>query len=397
MKNRQQLEQRFAEVSAEASEINTRAEANHRALTTVESTRITALLAEAENLHGQIAALLIEELGNAPRPRQTGPGKVGNVVAPEFKAFGEFVRTGRITNATTMTEGTSDDGGATVPALVSEQIRDIQADQGAIRKLATVMKVTQPVEVPIATTYPGAQYRVEGDARELQTVPVIKTASLPGGSLSSAISVSTYLANDSAWNMESYVATAMGKAFGVTEGESFINGAGSAGECKGILAYTLAATADGSRTWGQLEKLHSGSSGAGLTPDFLLALSVKLNPAYRKNAAFVMHPATYSTLIQTKASSSGNYLLDGASSATGLPSAWGLPVVLDVNVPVAGASSASVLCGDFRAGYCIQDVGPMFIQRDPYTSRGNIIIWGESRLYAGVVDSNAIKVGVLAA
>ena len=38
----------------------------------------------------------------------------------------------------------------------------------------------------------------------------------------------------------------------------------------------------------------------------------------------------------------------------------------------------------------------MSILRDPYTSKGNLKIRCESRLYAGVVDSNAIKVGVLA-
>lgn len=59
-------------------------------------------------------------------------------------------------------------------------------------------------------------------------------------------------------------------------------------------------------------------------------------------------------------------------------------------------SSASILCGDFRSAYCIQDVGQMSILRDPYTSKGNLKIRCESRLYAGVVDSNAIKVGVLA-
>ena len=328
------------------------------------------------------------------------PGRFGAASSTagvgDFRAFADFVRSGRIMNATTMTIGTADDGGNTVPTVVSNQIREVQSDQGAIRKLATVMQVSQPVEVPIATTLPGAQWRTETGTREDQTVPVVKTATLPGGALSSVITVSTFLANDSSWNMESYITGAIGRSFGITEGESFLNGAGTNGEVAGILNSTLAATADSSRTWGQLEKLHSGTSGAGVTADFLLALSIKLNPAYRKNAAFVMHPATYSTLLQVKASTSGNYLLDGASSASGLPTAWGLPIFLDVNVPVAGASSASILCGDFRSGYCIQDVGAMSVVRDPYTSKGNIKIWCESRLYAGVVDSNAIKVGVLA-
>ena len=392
------LQNKFVSISDKMHGLIGTAQAQSRSLTAQEAAEFDRLAADADQIKREMRAADVAATIAAPRPRKTGPGSLSNAIAPEIRAFGDFVRSGaRITNATSMTVGTSDDGGATVPTLVSDQIREVQADQGAIRKLATVMGVSQPVEVPIATTLPGAQYRVEGDAREDQTVPVTKTATLPGGALSSVISVSSFLANDSAWNVEAWITAAIGRAFGITEGESFLSGAGTNGECKGILAYTLAATADGSRTWGQLEKLHSGTSGGGITPDFLLALSVKLNPAYRKNAAFVMHPATYSTLLQTKASTSGNYLLDGASSATGLPSAWGLPVHLDVNVPVAGASSASVLCGDFRSGYVIQDVGSMSVVRDPYTSKGNIKIWCESRLYAGVVDSNAIKVGVLAA
>jgi HK97 family phage major capsid protein len=402
------LQQQLVDLSEASQKLQAKIDAEGRGPTHAESAEMERILADFDGVKLRLGAARIDAMSREPMPRKappanparftnTGTPRFGATTTTEISAFGDFVRTGRIMNATTMTEGTADDGGNLVPTLVSDQIREVQADQGAIRQLATVMKVAQPVEVPIATTYPGAQYRVEGDTREAQTVPVIKTASLPGGSLSSVVSVSTYLANDSAWPMEKYVVGALGKAFGVTEGESFINGGGTAGECKGILSYTLAATADSSRTWGQLEKLHSGSSGAGITPDFLLALSVKLNPAYRKNAAFVMHPATYSTLLQNKASSSGNYLLDGASSATGLPSAWGLPVYLDVNVPVAGASSASILCGDFKSGYCIQDVGSLSVLRDPYTSKGNILIWAESRVYAGVVDSNAIKVGVLAA
>ena len=216
-----------------------------------------------------------------------------------------------------MTVGTSDDGGATVPTLVSDQIREIQADQGAIRKLATVMGVSQPVEVPIATTLPGAQYRVEGDAREDQTVPVTKTATLPGGALSSVISVSSFLANDSAWNVEAWITAAIGRAFGITEGESFLSGAGTNGERKGILVYTLAATAERVPHMGRLAKSHSVRRG-GITSHLPPRAVGGAEPVDRKNAAFVMHPATYSFRLQRRRSTSGNYLLDGASFVSAL-------------------------------------------------------------------------------
>jgi HK97 family phage major capsid protein len=398
----EEMKQELVRLSAEAQQIQQAADQHGRPLTASERVAVDASLNRFEDLTADVKRKeridSASNVLNAPQPRKTGPGSITNSATPEIKAFGDFVRSGaRITNATSMTVGGTDDGAGLVPSIVSNQIREVQASQGAIRRLSTVMAVSQPVEIPIATSLPGAQYRVEGDAREDQVVPVVKTATLPGGALSSVITVSTFLANDSAWPMESWISSAIGRSFGVTESESFVNGTGTLGESKGILAYTQAATADSSRAWGTLEKLHSGSSGAGLTPDFLLQLSIRLAPAYRANASFVMHPATYSTLLQTKAATSGAYLLDGAASATGLPSAWGLPIHLDVNVPVAGASSASILCGDFKAGYLIQDVGPMSCVRDPYTSKGNIKIWCESRLYAGVVDSNAIKVGVLAA
>ncbi len=105
------------------------------------------------------------------------------------------------------------------------------------------------------------------------------TAELPGGAMSSVIPISDYLMNDSAWNMEQYVTGAIGCSFGVTEAAASISGTGPNGQVAGILSYTLAATADSSRTRGRLEKLHGGTSGGGITPDFLLALSVRLNPA----------------------------------------------------------------------------------------------------------------------
>lgn len=409
-----QLRSRLGEIHAQADTIVRMAEREKRSLTEMESAKVNELTREFKSIEASIGVEEASAVVNASQGRIVAPYTPGaspfnptNTSRPgsseEGQSFAVWAMTGRglatsTRNASSMTiAGGTDDGAATVPTIVSNQLREIQADQGAIRRLANVMGVGQPVELPIATSLPGAEWRTETDTRQDQTVPVVKRATLPGGHLSSIIPISTDLLNDSAWNMEAYIISAIGRAIGLTEAAGFLSGTGADGQVKGILSHTLAATADSSRAYGTLEKLHTGSSGAGLTPDFLMALSVKLNPAYRKNASYVMHPATYSSLLQTKAATSGNYLLNASASGTGLPSIWGLPVHLDVNVPVIAADAAAVLCGDFRAGYTIEDIGAMKVVRDPYTAKGFVKVWVETRLLAGVVDSNAIKVGVASA
>ena len=398
----QTLQERLVQLSQKAGEIQAKADAECRGLTRVEQSEIDSNLSAFDETKARLATEMMNAEISRPRPRKTGPEAVttrfGSTGA-EFKAFGDFVKSGaRIMNATSMTVGGgADDGAGTVPTVVSNQIREVQKDFGAVRQLANVMQTAQPVQVPIATTLPGAQWRVEGNTREGQTVPVVKTATLAGGALSSVITVSNWLVNDSAWNMEQYITGAIARAFGITEAAAFLNGTGADGQVKGILQYDLAATADASRAYGTLEKLHTGSTSGGVTADFLLSLSVKLDPSYRKNAVVILNPATYASLLSEKATGGGGYILTAGSSAGFLPPLWGMPVFLDVNMPVEAENAPAAIVADLRAGYTIQDVGPMSTVRDPYTSKGNILLWCESRLYAGVVDSNAIKVGYCAA
>ena len=62
---------------------------------------------------------------------------------------------------------------------------------------------------------------------------------------------------------------------------------------------------------------------------------------------------------------------------------------------MVAAGSASVLVGDFKAGYLITDIGrPTFIV-DNVTSKGNTLFYVENRVGGAVVDSNAIKVMTL--
>ncbi len=97
----------------------------------------------------------------------------------------------------------------------------------------------------------------------------------------------------------------VGTQLGVTEATAFISGNGTA-KPKGVLACTLALTADSTRAFGSLQNLKSGASGD-FDADDLIDLLYTLAPPYRKNASFVMHPSTAAFVRKLKASTSGQY------------------------------------------------------------------------------------------
>ena len=66
-------------------------------------------------------------------------------------------------------------------------------------------------------------------------------------------------------------------------------------------------------------------------------------------------------------------------------------------MPTIAANSLSIAFGDFQAGYLIADRKGMTLLRDPFTSRGNVILYVTKRVGGALIDSEAIKVMKFAA
>jgi HK97 family phage major capsid protein len=313
--------------------------------------------------------------------------------APEMKAFDKFLRTGeRETKG--MTLGTDPDGGYAATEQLADAIVSVGAEQGAIRKLSRLFTPkTADFRIPISPTRAGAGRTTETGTRAATAIPGLASVHPPSGGIYAVAPVSNWLLNDASYNIAAFVIDSIGEQFGVTESADFVTGDG-VNKAAGFLSGALAATADATRAFGTVEKLHAGST-TDFDIDDLIDLLGKLAPRYRKNAAFVMHPDTETYVRKLKSATSGEYYWQPSVAAGVPPTLLGIPSHVDVNMPTIASAAGVVAIADWSKFYAVEDVGETTIIRDPYTSKGNTLFYVEKRVGGAVVDSNAGKVLVM--
>jgi HK97 family phage major capsid protein len=246
----------------------------------------------------------------------------------------------------------------------------------------------------IATNFAGTEWLAETGTRNNTATPSLARVKPPSGGLSAVAPISNWLLNDSFYDAAAFVEESIGQGIGLAESAAFISG-DTVHKPSGILTSPIAAGADSSRAFGTLERLASGYAST-LDLDGLINLLYALAPQYRARAAFVMNPSTVSAVRKIKTTT--NEYVWSPSAAAGQPATLlGVPCLEDVNMPTVGSNAYAVLCGDFTAGYTIIDIGPTMLIRDPFTSKGNTLIYVEKRIGGCVTDSNAIKVMQIAA
>ncbi len=179
--------------------------------------------------------------------------------------------------------------------------------------------------------------------------------------------------------------------FAKAEGAAFVGGSGS-GRPKGFLTQPTAATADGTRAFGTLQYLASGTAGdfSASPQERLIDLVQALRAPYRQGASFVMNAATLARIRKFKTS-------DGAfvwapSLAAGQPATLlGYPVIEAEDMPDIAANALSIAFGNFRAGYLIAERAETVILRDPYSNKPFVNFYATKRVGGCVTNSEAIK------
>lgn len=176
------------------------------------------------------------------------------------------------------------------------------------------------------------------------------------------------------------------------EAEALHNGNG-VGKPRGFTTYTTAATADSARTFGVIEHIPTGASGAFGTDkaDVLIKAVDALAPRYRQNARWLMNRATMGAIRRIKESSTDAYMLQPNLQLGAPETLLGYPVVVSDNVPSIAADSLSVWFGDWQQAYCTVRMPGMRLLRDPYSSKGQVYFFAYQRVGGGLIDSNAIK------
>ena len=331
------------------------------------------------------------------RPELGGNGFVRTTANLQHKAaFETYVRRGEIgalpaLEAKALSVGSNPDGGYLVPPEIENTVTQAIRAISPIRAISQVRQVSSATyQKPFSTNGFGTGWAAETAARPQTGTTTLASLSFPTMELYAMPAATTQLLDDSAVNIDQWIADEVRVAFAQQEGDAFINGDGVA-RPKGFLAYPTVANA--SFAWGSLGYVISGVSGAfpATNPsDKLFDLVYALRAGYRANASFVMGRTVQGEVRKFK-DAQGDYLWQPAGRPGDAPTLMGYPVVEAENMPDIAANSFSIAFGDFRSGYLVVDRVGIRILRDPFTAKPYVLFYTTKRVGGGVQDFNALK------
>ena len=342
--------------------------------------------------------LLDQMLLKKARPAVGSGG--GHELSPEAEeheaAFDAYVRRGdeaglRELEAKAFSAGSGADGGYLVPPETDTEIGRRISIASPMRALSTVRTVSTAVlKKPFAASGLSTGWVAETAGRPQTNTPQLSELSFPTMELYAMPAATQALLDDSAVDIEAWIAGEVDLVFAEQEGDAFIRGDGI-NRPKGFLSYT--AVAEGAWTWGNLGYVATGAAGAWKTTgpsDTLVDVIYALKAGHRQNGTFMMNRKTQADVRKFK-DADGNYLWRPPASAGQPASLMGFPIAEAEEMPDVGANALAVAFGDFRAGYLVVDRAGVRILRDPYSAKPYVLFYTTKRVGGGVQNFEAIK------
>jgi HK97 family phage major capsid protein len=340
---------------------------------------------------------VVDELAlKSSRPHLGGPAP-RSLAAPQHKAaFDAYVRKGeagplRDLESKALSVGSDPDGGYLVPDELERAINRAVKDISPIRAIAGIRQVSGSVyKKPFAISGAETGWIGEAAARPETDTPTLAELAFPTMELYAMPAATSSLLDDSAVNIDEWIAEEVRDAFAQQEGTAFVSGNGST-KPKGFLDYPKVANA--SWSWGNIGFITSGANGAfpATDPgDKLIDLVYAVKSGYRANGTFVFNRAVQAVVRKMK-DGDGNYLWQPAAKAGDASLLMGFPVAESEDMPNLATDSYSVAFGDFRRGYLIVDRVGIRVLRDPYSSKPYVLFYTTKRVGGGVQDFDAIK------
>tara|TARA_R110002050_G_scaffold134997_2_gene257602 strand:+ start:17452 stop:18666 length:1215 start_codon:yes stop_codon:yes gene_type:complete len=311
-------------------------------------------------------------------------GKSAKEVDIQMKAFGEYLRKGTEMPMEQKALYESDDslGGYYCP---TEYVNDLIKSVTEFSPMRSIVKVRNTdkrgIEIPKRTGQFSAQWVAETATRSETTGYTTGLMSIDANECYALVDISQAMLEDSAFSMESEMATEFAEQFAVAEGQAIISGNG-VGKPLGI---TDASSGVGATNTG---------AGTALTANGLYDLIYAVKSDYLRNSKFVMNRATFAKVLQIQDGAGQKVFHVGLNLVSGAPTTIaGYTYVLAKDMPDVGAGAKPIAFGDFSRAYTLVDRVSMSIMRDPYSQAnvGNTRYLARRRVGGAVVNSEAIQ------
>ena len=358
------------------------------------------------NAGGEAEALLEKEMKSFNGMRRAGRvqgADKSDATAEEYEqyksAFWAYQRCGNIDWLETaerkaMSVGTDADGGYLVPAATAGRIVQKVYDLSPMRRMANVMSISGDALEGVNDLDEAAYgWVAETGTRSDTNTPQVGKYRIEAHEMYAQPKATQKLLDDSAVDIEAWLANKVADKFARAEASAFITGTG-VGQPRGFTTYTAAATGDATRTWGQIEKVKTGANGAFHTTqaDPLFDLIGAFKSQYLQNARWATRREVIAAIRKFKTSTTAEYIWQPGLQAGQPDRLLGYPIEICQDLPAhTGTGALSMWLGDWMEAYQIVDRLGMRTLRDPFTDKPYIKFYTTKRTGGAVVNFEAIK------
>lgn len=317
---------------------------------------------------------------------------------PHKKAFGAYLRSGDddglrglVLEGKAMSTAVAADGGYLVDPQTADSIRSMLVATSSLRAIANVVQIdATSFDVLIDRSEVGSGWATEAAATAETATPAIERISIKLHELSAMPKASQRLLDDSAFDVEGWLAGKIATRFIRAEASAFINGTG-VDQPKGILLPTKVANA--SWSWGNIGYIPTGAAADFATTnavDCIISLVYALGADYRANASFIMNSKTAGAVRKMK-DADGRFMWSDGLAAAEPARLMGYPVLICEDMPDIAANAYAIAFGDFKSAYTIAERPDLRILRDPFSAKPNVLFYASKRVGGDVTDFAAIK------
>ena len=314
--------------------------------------------------------------------------------APHKKAFDAYLRNGDDDglrglelDGKSMSTAVNSDGGYLVDPQTSERVQSVLNSGASIRAIAAVVQVeATSYDVLVDHADVGAGWATESGGQAETDTPQIDRITVPLHELSALPKASQRLLDDSAFDIEGWLAGRIADKFARAEAAAFVSGDGI-DKPTGFLSHP--AVDNDVWSWGNLGYVPSGTN-ANPEADAIIELVYALGAAYRKNAVFVMNSKTTAKVRKLK-DTDGRFLWSDGLAAGEPARLMGYPVLVAEDMPDPATDAMAIAFGDFSAGYTVAERPDLRILRDPFSAKPHVLFYATKRVGGDVSDFAAIK------
>jgi len=283
------------------------------------------------------------------------------------------------------------DGGFLVDPRTADTVKSMLVATGSIRSIASVVTVdATSFDVLIDRSDVGTGWVTETGSVSETATPLIERISIRLHQLAAMPKASQRLLDDSAFDVEGWLAEKIASRFIRSESAAFVNGDG-VDKPKGFLLP--AKVANSTWTWGSLGYVASGAAADFPTTnavDCIVNLVYALAAPYRANATFVMNSKTAGAVRKMK-DADGRFMWADGLAVAEPPRLMGYPVLICEDMPDIAANAHAIAFGDFAAGYTIAERTDLRILRDPFSAKPHVLFYATKRVGGDISDYAAIK------